>query len=143
MTPPTLERFVVAQETEYDRALEEIRRGRKTSHWMWYIFPQIRGLGSSAMAQLYAITDLTEATAYLQHPVLGPRLREVTEAALTIEGLSARQIFGTPDDLKLRSSATLFSLVSPAGSVFHRVLEKYFDGQRDERTLAILNRKNS
>lgn len=134
-----LQRFVQAQEGIYARALAEIRAGRKESHWMWFIFPQFDGLGFSAMAERYAIKSLDEARAYLAHPMLGPRLVECVEAALGVEGRSARAIFGTPDDLKLRSCATLFAEVSPAGSGFERLLGKYYGGGRDERTLRLLN----
>ncbi|HEX7795543.1 MAG TPA: DUF1810 domain-containing protein [Vicinamibacterales bacterium] len=133
--PFDLKRFVSAQEADYTRALEEIAAGRKRSHWMWYIFPQCAGLGLSATSRHYAIGSLDEARAYLAHPILGPRLIECAEAALSVKGRSAHDIFGSPDDMKLRSSVTLFSLVSPENSVFHRVLEKYFEGKRDQRTL--------
>ena len=134
--PFDLNRFVRAQEGMYAQALAEIRAGEKISHWMWFIFPQFAGLGYSSMAQKYAIKSLDEAKAYLAHPVLGPRLIECAEAAVAVavEGKTAEEIFGSPDDLKLRSCATLFSIVSPGESVFHRVLEKYFDGVGDERT---------
>jgi uncharacterized protein (DUF1810 family) len=105
---------------------------------MWYVFPQLDGLGSSSAARRYAIRSLAEAEAYLRHPLLGPRLTAIAEAALAVEGRSAREIFGAPDDLKLRSSATLFARVSPDGSVFHRLLDRYFDGTPDGRTLALL-----
>jgi uncharacterized protein (DUF1810 family) len=133
-----LARFVDAQRTGYDRALAEIANGRKHSHWMWYVFPQIEGLGFSATSRKYAIRSLAEAEAYLRDAVLGPRLVACANAALEVEGRSAREIFGSPDDLKLRSSATLFAEVSPAGSVFHRVLDKYFGGEPDKETLRIL-----
>jgi uncharacterized protein (DUF1810 family) len=136
--PYDLDRFVRAQTDDYARALAEIRSGRKRSHWMWYIFPQIDGLGFSAMSKRYAIGDLAQAEAYLSHPVLGPRLRDCAEAALGVEGRSAAEIFGTPDDMKLRSCATLFACASPAGSVFHRLLDRYFQGRPDPRTLAQL-----
>lgn len=136
--PFNLHRFLEAQETTYERALVEIRGGRKQSHWMWFIFPQFEGLGTSAMARRYAIRSLEEAEAYLRHPVLGPRLFECAEAALAIPGRSASDVFGYPDDLKLRSSTTLFARVSPAGSVFERLLEKYFAGEHDERTTGLL-----
>ena len=136
--PHDLQRFVDAQRDDHAVALEEIRRGRKASHWMWYVFPQLAGLGSSPTARQYAIRGLAEAEAYLRHPLLGPRLVEATEAALAVEGRSAREVFGSPDDLKLRSSATLFAQVSPDGSVFHRLLDRYFDGSPDPRTLALL-----
>jgi len=134
-----LERFVEAQQGDYDRALAEIRSGRKRTHWMWYIFPQIAGLGSSLMATRYAIQNRAEAEAYLAHPILGPRLLEIAEAAAAIDGASATEVFGYPDDLKLRSCATLFAAVSPPGSVFERLLDKYFNGQPDGRTLESLD----
>ena len=137
--PFELERFVEAQKHVYAQALAEIRAGSKESHWMWFIFPQFDGLGFSAMAERYAIKSLDEAREYLAHPTLGPRLVECVEAALGVEGRSAREIFGTPDDLKLRSCATLFAEVSPAGSGFERLLAKYFGGERDVRTLRLLD----
>lgn len=136
--PYDLQRFVDAQEHEYQRALAEIISGRKRSHWMWYVFPQVDGLGSSSMSREYAIRSLAEAEAYLAHPVLGRRLVECAEVLLDIESKTADDIFASPDDLKLRSSATLFAHVSPDGSVFHRLLDKYFQGGRDERTLQLI-----
>ena len=144
--PCDLERFIKAQgrvspgalRCSYERALAEIRDGEKVSHWMWYVFPQIEGLGSSPTSKLYSIKSLAEAEAYLNHPVLGPRLRECAEATLAVEGRSAWAIFGSPDDWKLRSCATLFALVSPPGSVFHCLLDKYFEGRPDQRTLDLL-----
>jgi uncharacterized protein (DUF1810 family) len=136
--PFDLKRFVRAQESDYKLALEEIAAGRKRSHWMWYIFPQFAGLGLSSTSRHYAISSLDEARAYLAHPILGPRLSECAAATLTVKGRSAHDIFGSPDDMKLRSSVTLFSLVSPENSVFHRVLEKYFEGKRDEQTLDLV-----
>jgi uncharacterized protein (DUF1810 family) len=136
--PFELSRFVRAQADDYDEALSEIRSGRKRSHWMWYIFPQYEGLGFSATSQRYAIKSLAEAEAYLRHPVLGPRLMECAEATLRVEGRSAYEIFGSPDDMKLRSCATLFARVSPAGSVFHRLLDRYFQGEPDGKTLRLL-----
>ena len=136
--PFDLNRFLDAQHESYAIALREIRAGRKQSHWMWFIFPQIDGLGSSPTARHYAIKSRDGAEAYLRHPVLGARLRECAEAALGISGRSVREIFGSPDDLKLRSSATLFAAVAPKGSVFERVLERYFNGQPDQRTLDLL-----
>jgi uncharacterized protein (DUF1810 family) len=138
--PHDLDRFVQAQSGVYERALAEIKGGRKRSHWMWFVFPQFAGLGSSSMSLRYAINSRAEAEAYLAHPVLGPRLRECAQAALDVEGRSAREVFGSPDDLKLRSSATLFAAVSPPGSVFERVLEKYFGNEGDGRTLELLAR---
>jgi uncharacterized protein (DUF1810 family) len=130
-----LGRFVEAQQGDFEQALGEIRAGRKRTHWMWYIFPQIDGLAFSSTSKHYAIKSLDEARAYLDHPILGPRLRECAEAVVRLEGKSAREIFGSPDDLKLRSCATLFACVSPPGSVFDRVLAKYYQGERDEKTL--------
>ena len=132
--PHDLNRFLEAQRESYDQALAEIRSGRKRSHWMWFIFPQYAGLGSSPISQRYAIKSLEEAEAYLRHPILGPRLVECVGAALAIRDRSAFDVFGSPDDVKLRSSATLFAAVTPAGSVFSQVLDKYFGGQPDERT---------
>jgi uncharacterized protein (DUF1810 family) len=136
--PFDLERFVRAQAENYAEALGEIRAGSKDSHWMWYVFPQLDGLGSSSTAKFYAVKSTAEAEAYLQHPVLGPRLRECCEAALGVEGRTAHEIFGSPDDMKLRSSATLFAAVAPDEAVFARLLEKYFGGRRDEKTLRLL-----
>jgi uncharacterized protein (DUF1810 family) len=134
-----LERFVEAQRACYQQAIDEIRSGSKRSHWMWYIFPQLTGLGFSPTSRRYAIRSLAEAEAYLEHPVLGPRLIECAEAALSVSGSSAHDIFGSPDDWKLRSSATLFALVSKPGSVFHRVLDEYFQGGQDPATLRLLS----
>ena len=136
--PHDLRRFVEAQEDDYQRALAEIRSGRKRSHWMWYIFPQLDGLGFSSTSRQYSIKSRSEAEAYLSHHVLGPRLVECAEAALRVEGRSALEIFGSPDNVKLRSCATLFACVSPAGSVFHRLLDKYFQGRCDDLTLGLL-----
>lgn len=139
--PYGLERFVRAQEHDYATALAEIRSGQKRSHWMWYIFPQYRGLGHSEIAQHYAIKSVDEARAYLEHPALGTRLLECVNALLHLEGRTAHQIFGSPDDLKLRSCATLFAHVAPSESAFERLLDKYYDGQRDHRTLELLGLK--
>ena len=136
--PHDLGRFVQAQEGDYERALSEVRAGRKRSHWMWYIFPQYEGLGFSPTSRRYSIKSIAEAKAYLAHAVLGPRLTACAEAALGVEGRSALEVFGPPDDMKLRSCATLFAHVSPPGSVFERLLSKYFDGERDERTLRLI-----
>jgi uncharacterized protein (DUF1810 family) len=133
-----LNRFVLAQQDQYERALGEIRSGQKRTHWMWFIFPQIEGLGSSAMALRYAISGLTEAQAYLEHELLGPRLLECAEAVVGVEGRSVAEIFGSPDDLKLRSCATLFAQVSPQGSVFERLLSKYYRGIPDPLTLTAI-----
>ncbi len=136
--PFHLERFLDAQAPTYDRALTELRNGRKRTHWMWFIFPQLDGLGASSTAKYYAIRGLDEARAYREHPILGPRLVACAQAVLELEGRSARQVFGTPDDLKLRSCATLFQQISPPDSVFARLLEKYFSGKSDLRTLQLL-----
>jgi uncharacterized protein (DUF1810 family) len=136
--PHDLNRFVQAQAGIYAQALAEIKSGRKRSHWMWFIFPQFDGLGFSSTSKKYAIMSVAEARAYLTHPVLGSRLIECAEAALAVEGQSAHAIFGSPDDVKLKSFATLFAHVSPPGSVFERVLEKYFGGERDSKTLELL-----
>ena len=138
--PHDLTRFVLAQERDYEQALSEIVSGRKRTHWMWYIFPQIDGLAFSSNAKRFAIKGLAEAKAYLNHPVLGPRLLAAAEAVVGLEGRSATEIFGSPDDLKLRSSATLFAAVLPPGSVFDRLLAKYYAGVRDGKTLDLLQR---
>lgn len=137
--PYALNRFVEAQQRTYEQALAEVRSGRKRSHWMWYIFPQVAGLGVSETSRRYAIAGRAEAEAFLKHPLLGPRLQEIAAAALGIEGRSAREIFGTPDDMKLRSCATLFASVAGPGSVFEQLLARYFGGQRDERTLRLMD----
>jgi uncharacterized protein (DUF1810 family) len=131
-----LERFVLAQDEHgtYARATDELRRGHKTSHWMWFVFPQIAGLGHSAMAQRYAISSLDEAKAYLAHPVLGPRLLECAGLVLDANGSSAAEIFGDMDAMKLRSAMTLFLRASPPDSRFGRVLDEYFDGEPDPAT---------
>ena len=136
-----LERFVRAQDGSgtYDRALAELRAGLKTSHWMWFVFPQVAGLGSSTMAQRYAIGSLEEARDYLAHPVLGPRLTECAEAILSHSDRTAHDILGSPDDVKLRSSMTLFVLAAGPGSVFQRVLDAFFDGEMDPRTVDLLD----
>ena len=133
-----LDRFVRAQAQVYEDALDEILDGRKTSHWMWFVFPQLAGLGRSEIAQRYAIRGLDEARAYLAHPLLGERLRECTQALLRVEGRSAHDIFGSPDDMKLHSSLTLFSLVAEPGSAFERALGRYFGGVPDQATLRLL-----
>jgi len=139
-----LERFVKAQAGVYDVALGELRAGLKRSHWMWFVFPQLTGLGSSPSAQAYAIGSLPEASAYLAHPVLGPRLIECVEAVNAVEGRSANDIFGHPDELKFRSSLTLFLLAagSEAKTPFQRALDHYFDGQDDQATVQILGRRS-
>lgn len=133
--PFHLNRFLEAQEHSYSAALSEIRSGRKKTHWMWFIFPQVAGLGFSSTSVFYAINSLDEAWAYLAHPVLGNRLAACCQALLELEGLTAHEIFGSPDDLKLCSSMTLFATVSPAGSVFEQVLAKNYQGIPDPRTL--------
>ena len=135
--PYDLQRFVDAQEHVYERALSEIKSGRKRSHWMWFIFPQIDGLGASSMSKRYAIRSIAEAKAYLDHPLLGPRLLESAEAALAVQTSSALDLFGSPDDMKLRSCATLFASVSSEDSVFSQLINKYFDGKPDDRTLQL------
>ncbi|HZM44903.1 MAG TPA: DUF1810 domain-containing protein [Burkholderiales bacterium] len=136
--PHDLARFVQAQAGSYEQALAEVRSGRKHSHWMWYVFPQFEGLGFSATSRRYSIKSVEEANAYLSHPVLGPRLVACARAALSVEGRSALEVFGSPDDMKLKSCATLFASVSPAGSVFEQILDKYFSGKRDDKTLRLL-----
>ena len=133
-----LDRFVRAQDGTFDTALAEIAEGRKRSHWMWFIFPQFAGLGSSATSRHFAIASVEEARAYLGHPILGARLRQCADALLSVQGCTADEIFGETDAMKLRSSATLFASVSPADSPFHRLLDCYFDGERDERTLQLI-----
>ena len=134
-----LDRFVSAQENVYQTALEEIGSGRKQGHWMWFIFPQISGLGSTEVSRLYAIKSREEAVAYLEHPVLGPRIREISEVLLTQDDKSATEILGTPDDLKLRSSMTLFKSVSTDNDVFLNVLDRYYGGEEDPQTFRILS----
>ncbi len=133
--PTDLARFVNAQEGVYEQALEELNAGNKRSHWMWFIFPQIAGLGRTATAQRYAIADLDEARAYLAHPVLGPRLAECARALLSVQGRSATQILGTPDDLKLVSSMSLFAHAAGDPAVFRAVLDRYYGGEDDPATL--------
>jgi uncharacterized protein (DUF1810 family) len=135
-----LERFVTAQDSNgtYQRAVAELRAGRKAGHWMWFVFPQIEGLGFSAISREYAISSLAEAQAYLRHPVLGPRLKESARIVACTEGRSAAQVFGDVDALKLRSSMTLFAAAAPDEPVFAEVLEKYFKGAPDEATVSRL-----
>jgi uncharacterized protein (DUF1810 family) len=137
--PYALSRFVEAQDPVIDQVREELRAGRKCSHWMWYVFPQISGLGYSAMARRYAISSRAEAEAYLRHPVLGPRLIECAELVTRVEGQSATQILGTPDDMKFHSSMTLFALVQPDEPAFKTALSKYFAGAPDARTVERLS----
>ena len=136
--PYDLQRFVDAQEPTFERAMQELRAGHKRSHWMWFIFPQLEGLGHSEMAWRYAITDRQEALAYLAHPLLGPRLEAGARAVLESQGRTAREIFGTPDDLKLRSCMTLFASVAPQREVFQQVLDGFYQGRGDVKTLALL-----
>lgn len=133
-----LQRFLDAQESMIEVALEELRAGRKQSHWMWFVFPQIAGLGQSEMARRFAIRDRNEAEAYLAHPELGPRLRECCEALLSNRAGAATDILGCPDDNKLRSCMTLFAAVAKDPALFERVLERFFGGHRDSRTLELL-----
>jgi uncharacterized protein (DUF1810 family) len=135
--PFDLQRFVTAQEGVIDDVRAELSRGRKRSHWMWFVFPQLRGLGVSSTAQHYGIASLAEAQAYLAHPVLGPRLRECCELMLAVPQRSAHDILGSPDDLKFRSCATLFSLAAPDEPLFQRCLERFYGGESDPRTLAL------
>jgi len=134
-----LKRFLDAQANDFERALAEIKRGRKQSHWMWYIFPQIAGLGSSETSRFYAVKDRAEVELYLAHPVLGARLVEISEALLEIEGKTANQIFGSPDDMKLKSSMTLFGALKNTNPVFQSVLDEYFNGTSDPRTLQLID----
>ena len=133
-----LHRFVDAQDGTYARALAELRAGRKTSHWMWWIFPQVAGLGMSSTSAAYAIADLAEARAYLGHDVLGPRLLECCRALLDLEDVTAEGVLGSIDAIKLRSSMTLFARADPAEGTFREVLDRYYDGDEDERTVALL-----
>ena len=137
--PFDLKRFTSAQESVYDRALSELKNGSKRSHWMWYIFPQLDRLAYSTTSKYYAIKSREEAIAYLNHSVLGARLRECAEAVFAVEGKTVSQIFGYPDDLKLKSSMTLFSEVT-TDPIFIRIIDKYFKGERDEKTLQLLNK---
>ncbi len=134
-----LQRFLDAQKNDFETALAEIKAGRKRSHWMWYIFPQIAGLGFSAASKFYAIKNKDEAGNYLAHPVLSKRLIEISSALLEIEGKTAHQIFGSPDDMKLKSSMTLFGALENTNPVFRRVLDKYFDGAQDRRTVELID----
>ncbi|MEH2701879.1 MULTISPECIES: DUF1810 domain-containing protein [Rhizobium] len=134
-----LHRFIDAQNGIYERALSELKAGRKTSHWMWFVFPQIAGLGTSAMAEKYAIRSAEEAAAYLADPILSSRLLRCVEAILSVDGRSTHEILGSPDDLKLRSSMTLFAAISDHGSPFHQVIDHFYQGKFDERTIEILS----
>lgn len=136
--PFNLNRFETAQEPTYDRALQELQSGQKRTHWMWFVFPQIDGLGKSSKAIFYSIKSEDEARAYLGHPILGARLMECAETLLATDGRTAAQIFGFPDDVKLRSSMTLFAYVYSERSLFHHVLDKYFNSRKDDATLELL-----
>jgi uncharacterized protein (DUF1810 family) len=140
--PYDLNRFVRAQEAIFEMALEELRNGRKRSHWMWFIFPQFEGLGTSETSRFYSIKSEAEARHYLDHPLLGSRLRQCAETVLAINGRTAAEIFGFPDDLKFKSSMTLFACVVDANSIFDKALEKYFDRKRDDETLRLLSHRN-
>ena len=133
-----LSRFTKVQEQDFKTAFKEIKNGRKMSHWMWYIFPQIQGLGKSSTSQYYGIKDLNEARAFINDPYLGGNLKKISMALLELEENNAVAIFGKPDDIKLKSCMTLFSCISEDGSIFHKVLEKYFDGRQCKRTLSII-----
>lgn len=137
--PHNLQRFVDAQEPVIDQVKQELRSGRKQSHWMWFIFPQVKGLGKSPTAQKYAISSREEAEAYLAHPVLGQRLRKCTEITNRIEGRTANEIFGSPDDLKFRSSMTLFDAVADDPTPFRTALKKYYDNKVDGNTIQFLS----
>jgi uncharacterized protein (DUF1810 family) len=134
-----LDRFVTAQEPVIETALDELRAGRKRNHWMWFVFPQMLGLGISRTSELYGIVSLEEARAYLAHPVLGPRLKACTQAVMAVEGRTLREIFGSPDDAKFRSSMTLFALAAEDdGSLYRQAIDRWCDGQMDERTVKLL-----
>ena len=137
-----LERFVLAQQVNCEDALREMRCGRKQTHWMWYIFPQLRGLGRSAMSMRYGLDGLEEARAYLAHPVLGPRLLECCEAVLKADSNDPWEVFGSPDNLKFCSCLTLFALAAPSVPFFEQLLDKFYGGQKDLRTIQILSRKS-
>ena len=134
-----LDRFIRAQEYNYSDALKEIKNGKKISHWMWYVFPQIKGLGKSDTAKWYAIKDLQEAKDYLNNEILSNRLEQVCKALLDLDCNDAYKIFGSPDDMKLKSSMTLFEIAAPENKIFKRVLDKYFNGERDQKTIEIIS----
>jgi len=136
--PHDLNRFVKAQEAVFENVLRELENGQKKSHWMWFIFPQIEGLGYSEITRYYSIKSLEEARQYLNHPILGPRLLKCTETVLAIDGKTVSEIFGSPDDMKFKSSMTLFACVTESEALFTQVLEKYFDGERDKKTEFLL-----
>lgn len=134
-----LSRFITAHERDYHRALTEIKNGRKVSHWMWYIFPQLKGLGRSSTSEYYGISDIEEAKAFLQNPILGAHLIEISSELLLLDTDNAEKVMGHPDDMKLRSSMTLFSAAMGQDGVFQNVLDKFFHGKKDSRTLRMLN----
>jgi uncharacterized protein (DUF1810 family) len=136
--PFNLQRFLDAQQPVFEQVCRELRSGHKTSHWMWFIFPQIQGLGHSAMSRKYAISSRAEAVAYLDHPVLGARLRECTELVNRVEGRNVHEIFGDPDDMKFHSCMSLFASVAVGDQVFKRALDKYFEAALDQATLSLL-----
>lgn len=136
-----LQRFLKAQERDYNTALKEIRNGRKMSHWIWFIFPQVKGLGISSTSEYYGIEDIKEARAYLDNKTLRSRLLEISAALLDLDTSDARQVMGSPDHLKLRSSMTLFAVADPDIPVFREVLDKYYNGVMDEKTLNIINKR--
>jgi uncharacterized protein (DUF1810 family) len=138
MESEKINRFLTAQNQAYLKALEEIRAGKKVGHWIWYIFPQLKGLGKSEISEYYALEGINDATDYLNHPVLGRHLVEISNAVLLLTGRSAHEIFGSPDDMKLRSCMTLFAEMKNTDPVFKQVLDKYFDGQFDRLTLELL-----
>ena len=140
LDPFDLQRFVTAQAPVLDTVRAELAAGRKRSHWMWFVFPQLRGLGSSSMAARYGIASLDEARAYLAHPLLGPRLRECCALLLQVDGRSANQVLGSPDDLKFRSCLTLFAIAAPQEPVFRQALDKYYGGEPDPRTTSALGK---
>lgn len=140
MNNQTLQRFIDAQERDYTTALTEIKQGRKRSHWIWYIFPQIQGLGYSETSKFYAIKSLQEAEAYLKHPVLGTRLIDISKELLTLESNNATQVMGSPDDVKLKSSMTLFAALNNTDDIFQLVLNKFFNGSKDVQTLRIVGK---
>jgi uncharacterized protein (DUF1810 family) len=134
-----LNRFIEAQNSDFNKALDEIKQGKKRSHWMWFVFPQFKGLGSSSTSEMFAIKSIAEAQAYIKQPILGPRLVEITSVLLNLESHSADSIFGSPDDLKLKSSMTLFNAVQNETNIFELTLDKYFFGTKCEKTLRYLS----
>lgn len=140
MSKDNLTRFIEAQKDVYKISLQEVKNGKKVSHWMWYIFPQIQGLGHSETAIFYAIKDKREAIQYLNHPILGERLVEISNELLRLRTNDSVEVLGYTDSLKLKSSMTLFSLLDNSNSVFQKVLDKFFDGKKDENTIHIINR---